>query len=100
MTSSAATKRTLDGEDWAWPGPVDGDGLGSQALCYSKPHESDPTRIVEADDKPVPVPADIEDHPVVADDAGISVHSLDVRWRGPLNFRRDRKLSVTDVLIA
>ena len=53
-------------------------------------HEPDPMHVVEADDKPVPVPADVEYDPVVAEDARVSVHRLHIRWRRPVRFRRDR----------
>lgn len=56
-------------------------------------HESDKSNtpfVVEAYDKPEPVPADIEYDPVIANDACISVVRLHRTGRWPVGFRRDR----------
>ena len=56
-------------------------------------HESDKSdtpSVVEAYDKPVPVPANIEYDPVLANDACIPVVCLHRTRRCPLGFRRDR----------
>ena len=42
-------------------------------MCSHETHEPDLMRVVEPDDEPVPVPADVEYNPVVANDACFSV---------------------------
>ena len=52
-----------------------------------KSHEANPARVVEPDDQSIPVPTNVEHHPVSGDDARASVNRLDVRWGGPVGFR-------------
>lgn len=53
-------------------------------MCAHKLDVSNLHPVRKGNDKPVLVACNVEDHPVVASDAGVSVLSFDIAWRVPV----------------